>query len=245
VRRAIAARYDLAFAETPDALLTLVADGGVRLVIVECLDGAAESMASVVSTLRDAYPLTAILAYASLSATYITEVLVMARAGVNGFVLRGIDDEPESLRRTLCGAQDENVARYVLGRLGPLIPPLARPIVAHCLMQARHRRSVSEIASDLGMDRKILGERLLRSFMPPPREVIHWCRLALAAYLLGESRASVSQVAGETGFPSTASLRELLRKYSGTRPGLLRTDSGLDYIVDRFALALAGQRAAR
>ena len=77
--------------------------------------------------------------------------------------------------------------------------------------------------------------------------MIAWCRLITAARLLEDPGRTVEQVALLLDFPSGASLRNMLKRYTGLAPGEVRENGGMRCVIHAFlrSIAPAGDSRSR
>jgi len=233
------------FCEAAAELIETLARSPVTAVVVEVRDRAGVCAASVIRSLRDGYPSIPVVAYCSLTSATPHDILTAAKAGASGLVLRGVDDSGVALRAALTSAEDDCVARRVMRMLDEVAPGGVRPIVEYCILHARNAPSVQEVARALGISRKTLVNRLGAAGMPAPSAVIGWCRLLQAARLIEDPKRPVERIAHELDFPSGASLRNMLKRYTGLQPREVRENGGLGCVLHAFQRVLAAGRPHR
>ena len=219
------------FCEAQDELLLLVSNGLAGVVVVDVRDRTGASTLPIVREIRDGFPSVPVVAYCALAPDTSRDILALARVGVNDLILRGVSDVGVALRSAIVSAQDHCGAKHIIEALAPMIPPSIVPFMGYCLEHARHALSVSEVATALGVHRKTLVDRLAAASLPTPSAMIAWCRLLLAARLLEDPGRSVEQVALLLDFPSGASLRNMLKRYTGLRPGEIRENGGVRCVL--------------
>jgi transcriptional regulator GlxA family with amidase domain len=61
--------------------------------------------------------------------------------------------------------------------------------------------------------------------------MIQWCRLLIAARMLEDPGRAVEHVALLLDFPSGASLRNMLKRYTGLRPLEIRENGGMRCVL--------------
>jgi AraC-like DNA-binding protein len=164
----------------------------------------------------------------------------MVRAGISGILFRGLDDVGAALRSALGHADERCLARLVTDAMAPAVPPEARVLIEFCMEHARSAPTVAEIASELGVHRKTLVNWMMQAHLPTPSAVTAWCRILLAARRLDEPGRSVEHVALDLGFGSASELRNMLRRYTGLRPGEIRERGGFNFVLELFLRERAG-----
>jgi AraC-like DNA-binding protein len=121
--------------------------------------------------------------------------------------------------------------------LRPTLSPHSAAFVAYCLGQGTGA-SVEQGAAALGVTRKTLVNRFAREGLIPPREILAWCRLLHAAYLLDDSGRSLEQVGLAIGCGSGTALRNLFVRHARVRPDAIRTGGALSATLERFAASV-------
>ena len=218
--------------------LLAAVQGGASVIVAELRDAEGAATAPTVRRLRDGFPLLPVLAYVSLDRTDGRDLLDVANAGVSGMIVRGVDDVGVALRGALAAAQDDATARRAMAELTAVVPAPARVVVEYCLTHARQGPTVAEVARALGMHRKTLCARLVRSGLPSPQAVIGWCRLLHAARIMEDAGRPLEHIALQLNFSSAASLRNMLARYTGLRPGEVRETGGFVCVLHALRRAL-------
>jgi AraC-like DNA-binding protein len=242
IRSALHGEAAVEFCDERAALLVQVANQPTSVVITELWDAAGAPMATAVERLRTRFPALPMLAYCVLRPETSRELLAMARAGVNGLVLRGIDDVGDALCAALAAADDDCLEVVMTRELGTLSAANLRSVVAQCLTQPRSRHTVASVAAAMGVNRRTLVNRFTHAGLPTPSEVIGWCRLLLAARLLEDPERSVESVGLALKFGSGAALANMLRRYTGLLPTELRRRGGVDCLLEALRRELESER---
>ena len=79
--------------------------------------------------------------------------------------------------------------------------------------------------------------------VPPPQELLAWCRLGVVGYLLGTTSLSVESIAQQLDFPSDTALRNLVKRYTGLRATEIRERGGLPCVIGALKDELERRRA--
>jgi AraC-like DNA-binding protein len=217
-----------------DELLALVTEGLVGVAVVDLRDRTGAPTLGMVRTIREGFPSVPVVAYCALTPDSSREILALARAGVNDLILRGVDDVGVALRSVITTAQEHCGAKHVLEAIAPLVPPSVVPFLRYSLEHARQAVTVADAAAALGVHRKTLVDRLATAGLPTPSAMIAWCRLTLAAQMLEDPARSVEQIALLLDFSSAASLRNMLKRYTGLSPREVRENGGLRCVLHAF-----------
>jgi transcriptional regulator GlxA family with amidase domain len=83
-----------------------------------------------------------------------------------------------------------------------------------------------------------------RADLPPPRRLLAWLRLLLAAELLDDENRPVLSVARACGYASEVSLKAALRQFMGAPPSELRKAGAFDTAARAFSRELFELREA-
>jgi AraC-like DNA-binding protein len=221
-----------------DELLALVTEGLVGVAVVDLRDRTGATTLGMVRTIREGFPSVPVVAYCALTPDSSREILALARAGVNDLILRGVDDVGVALRSVIATAQEHCGAKHVLEAISPLVPPSVVPFLRYSLEHARQAVTVADAAAALGVHRKTLVDRLATAGLPTPSAMMAWCRLTLAAQMLEDPARSVEQIALLLDFSSAASLRNMLKRYTGLSPREVRENGGLRCVLHAFRQTL-------
>ncbi|WP_025413866.1 helix-turn-helix domain-containing protein [Gemmatirosa kalamazoonensis] len=235
---AMPATARIVFVADTQALRAAVTAGDADVVVLEPRCPAGRITAAMVRQFRDGFPYLPVLAYCDPYTRGSGHIVDMARAGVSEVLLRGVDDVRLVLGRTIEHARRQCVVDQVYERLAPRLPEAARPIVACFLRHAASTTTVSDAASELGVHRKTLVNRMAAAHLPPPRVINSWCRLLVAAELLDAPGRSVNQVAVDLSFSSGTALRNMLKRYTDLTPSALRAKGSLATLDALFLRAL-------
>jgi transcriptional regulator GlxA family with amidase domain len=217
----------VALCEREADLLTMLGNATVSVIVVEPRDRTGTPTIPFVRAMREQFPNVPVVAYCAITPYTSSDVLALARAGVNDLILRDIDDERVALRSALDAAHEHCLAERALEALTPAVPPSVLPFLTFCLQNAARPLTVGEAARALGVHRKTLVDRLTAAGLPSPSAIISWCRLLAASRLLEDAGRPVEQVALLLDFPSGASLRNMLKRYTGLRPAEIRENGGV------------------
>ena len=81
-----------------------------------------------------------------------------------------------------------------------------------------------------------------RAELPPPRRILVWMRVLMAAELLDDPGRTVSSVAEACGYASVNSLRRALQDFLHTTPTMLRREGAFAIAAQAFLKDLARTR---
>ncbi len=228
---ALRGQASVRFCERQAELVTLAENDLAGVIVVDMRDREGASTLATVRHIREAYPSVPVVLYCAISPETSRDVLAFARAGVNDLVLRDVDDLRFTLRTALATATDHCSARFIVEELEALVPANVVPMLRYCLENGRRALTVEEVAAALYVHRKTLVDRLGSAHLPTPSALISWCRLLTAARLLEDPGRSVEQVALLLDFPSGTAMRNMMKRYTGLRPGEIRENGGVRCVL--------------
>jgi transcriptional regulator GlxA family with amidase domain len=102
-----------------------------------------------------------------------------------------------------------------------------------------------ELARRLHLSERTVLRWSTRAGLPPPRRLLAWMRMLLAASLLDDPGRSVLSVAHACGYASDSSLRRAMQDFLGTGPTALRREGAFVRAAAVFVEELARTRAPR
>lgn len=246
IQEALRGRYAVRFVEHVALLERLLGSVDVRVggVIVESHDAQRNSTEAVIRDTRKARPYIPIVGYCHAGIAHSNDIRALAVAGVHELLFHGIDDTRTALRSILAMAHQATVGEVVANALIPLVPERLWPFVKHIARHPAQSQRVTEVARSLGYHRRTLVNHCAQALLPPPQEMIAWCRLAVTGYLLGTTGRTIESIALELDFPSDTALRNLVKRHAGMRASEVRAAGGLPTIVAAFGRAVERRRSA-
>lgn len=210
------------------------------VVILPARDRSGRPAAATVRALAAGAPGVAIVAYCRPAAPEAGEIRALATAGVHEFLFVGTDDGPGVIRAVLDTARRESAAETVFAALRPLLPPRMRDFADCCLANPTEARTVAGVARLLGVHRKTLFNRCAQEGLPPPQELIAWCRLMLVAHLMTHTMRTIEGIAVDLEFASASALRNMMRRYTGLTATEVRDRGGVACMLAAFSARVAG-----
>ncbi len=228
-------------------LLRLVQEGSARSAVVELKDAEGTPTAPTVRRLRESWPLLPVLGYCAGTNPDGAALLAAAQAGLTGLLVAGNGSQDERLSaltdvmEALQQAEDEVTARRAWAAVATDVPEQARVVVEYCLRHGRRALTVDELARALGMHRKTLWGRLGRAGLPSPERVINWARLLHAAQRLETTDTPLARVAQDYEYGTPGALRNMLNRYAGLTPAMVKRPGGFDLVLAAFRDGLRGQ----
>jgi AraC-like DNA-binding protein len=244
IAEALRGRQLVRFIDRVDDLMKVLSDvdGRVTNVIIEARDVECRPTAEAVSLLRRSRPAIPVVGYCRVGLAHSAEIRELSIAGVNELLFSGVDDTGSALRAVLSAACQASVGETVAAALTGVVPPRLWPFVRHVAMHPNEAKQVSSVAKALGYHRRTLVNHCAEAQLPPPQELIAWCRLAVVGQLLGTTQHTIEAIALQLDFPSDTALRNLMKRYVGQRAGVVRETGGLLRVLSALECAIAVQR---
>ena len=242
LQAAIRGRHQIAPCEDWLALHRLCETQPVAMAVFDLYADSDMSLEPV-RQLRRLFPRLITVAYVSLMLPEGARDLFDAgRAGIDGLVIADRDDAPERFAALLEQSEARSVASKVRGVFASF-HPIVRDAVLIAVTRAHERLTPEVLARALSLGRRALLTRLGDAGFPPPRRLITWGRLIVAAQLLEDPLRSADAVSIALDFPSGSAFRNTCQRYLASTPSQLRQRGGAEYVITRL-LAEAGREAA-
>ncbi len=124
-------------------------------------------------------------------------------------------------------------------------PRQVREILAVCLSNTHRWFLPRDAELELSTAGRTLRGRLTRAGWPGLRELISWCRLLHAMFLLDILQRPSKQVADRLGYASAAALNASIKRGLGMTAREVLERGGYPYLLDRFDRLLRAGGAAR
>ena len=230
LQTAIRGRHQIAPCPDWNALHRLCETQPVSTAVFD-LFASGEMSIEPVRQLRRLFPRLITVAYVSVgSHDRIRDIFDAGRAGIDGLVIADRDDAPDRFSALLEQAEARSVASK-LRTLFAYIHPLVRDAVLITVTRAHERLTPEILARSLSLGRRALVRRLSDAGFPPPRRLITWGRLIVAAQLLEDPLRSADAVSLALDFPSGSAFRNTCQRYLHCTPSQLRQRGGAEYVI--------------
>jgi AraC-like DNA-binding protein len=185
-----------------------------------------------VKRIASGWPRTAIVVWTADSGSGVVDLRSLTAAGVHKFLL-GARVSPFSVRAALAEAWQTNAAEQVLLRLQKTFSAELSPIIEQILESPASMTTIRALADAMGIHRRTLFNRCARAGLHPT-DVLGWTRIALVAYHLENTGCTVETIALDLGYPSSATLRNTIKRYTGYRATELRAQGAMVTTITRL-----------
>jgi AraC-like DNA-binding protein len=126
-------------------------------------------------------------------------------------------------------------------------PPKLRPSAAHLLLSAAEivaqDGSALDLAAAVGMNPRTLSRALARAGLPPGVRLLQWLRVLVAAKILEQPGASITDAAAGSGYSTRAAVSRVIKERTGMAPSVLVRRGPFGTAVLLFRGELASARA--
>ena len=189
--------------------------------------------------LRERFPQVALVAYVVLVPERARDLFDAGRFGVDALALADQNDDPHTLLELVQQASSRGVGAAVRQMLPPMRATV-RDAILLAVTRASEVLTPLALARILGISRRALALHLAAEGFPPPRRLLTWGRLIVAAHVMEDEHRSADSVALMLDFPSGSAFRNTCQRYVRATPGEIRASGGFIFVLTSF---LAQRRA--
>ncbi len=233
------------FGDTASEIIQQITNGRVDAVIVGLHNERGESLAPAAQSIRRRFPFVTVLFYLSLVGADVREALGLASTiSPHAVIIRGIDDLALTITQAVIGARETGATSRILALFDRKSTPGLRDTLSFMTRNSVRPLHVADVANYAGVSRRTLFNRFRRAGLPTVARCIHWLRILHAAARLDAPDVTVEQVADQLGFPSSSTLRHLVKRLTGMTASSIRASGGFSYLLGRAASVLSGDRGA-
>jgi AraC-like DNA-binding protein len=247
VRRIVAKSFDVTFLPDWESLRAALPDTPpAALLLVDPYtypgrDG--PQLAQELRALMWEFPSATVVAAMELLPGRSHDVRTLGEWGVTDILAIGEEDTQEAMTRRLRSAQGRPLQNLLQRCLPASLSGRSRTL----LMTAAEVVSLGGRGRDLARALHLSERTVLRwserAALPPPRRLMAWMRILLAASLLDDPGRTVLSVAYACGYSSDSSLRRAMQDFLGTIPTTLRREGAFSRASARFLDELAEVRS--
>jgi len=148
----------------------------------------------------------------------------------------------DAVREVLRGARARPLKRAVEPLLGTFATENARNMVRAACEVAVEGGAAPELAAIFHVDPRTVTAWCRREGLPPPRRLLAWARVLLAAMMLRERGRSVTNVARAAGYANDHALRRALRDLGAGNPSDTPRDELFKQATEAFRTNLREAR---
>lgn len=215
------------------------------LVIVDPYDGEGDGPSDHLRELLQEFPSTPVFAAMLVIPERLSDLRTLGKWGVTQVISLGHDDTVAAMSRRFRMAQ----GRPLKALLEQVLPADTSGRARALLDAAAEVVAVAGGAEDLARVLRVSRRTLLRwcqkAELPPPRELLAWSRILLAAALLDDPGRTTLAVAHGCGYANDSGLRRVMAGFLGMSPRELRRKGAFAEASRAFLQALESVRATR
>lgn len=228
-------------------LVTQVDAGDYSVVVLTgARDAEGASVLEGITGLRNRHPLLWIVLYHGPPGAGEHALLDLASVLLRVVWLGGA---PSMLQAVLAGAvampPDRRPTAEIPLLFATYAPRQVREILTLCFANTHRRLLPRAVATELSTSGRTLRARLAHAGWPGLRELISWCRLLHAVFLLDLLKMPSKQAAARLGYASSTALTASAKNVLGMTVGEILERGGYAYLLDRFDRLLRDRGAAR
>jgi AraC-like DNA-binding protein len=227
IRRVGGKTYAVRFFPTWPALRTAMTDAPPSTLLV--LDPYEPSARDVqlspeLRALLWEFPSATVLAALPILSGRSHDLRTLGEWGVTDIIGLDEDDTPDSITRRLRSAQGRPLQVLLERSLPHTTSGRARTLLMTAAEVVATGGRGKELARTLHLSERTVLRWAERAGLPPPRRLMAWMRILLAASLLDDPGRTVLSVAYACGYASDSSLRRAMQDFIGTIPTTLRRE---------------------
>lgn len=212
------------------------------LVIVDPDGGGGEGLSDDLRLLLLEFPSTPVFAAMTVTPERLTDLRTLGRWGVTQVISIGHDDTVAAMARRFRLARGRPLKALLEQVLPTDTSGRARALLDAAAEVVAMAGGAEDFARVLRVSRRTLLRWCQKSELPPPRELLAWMRVLLAAALLDDPGRTTLAVAHGCGYANDSGLRRVVAGYLGASPRELRKRGAFAEASKAFLHALEGVR---
>jgi AraC-like DNA-binding protein len=217
------------------------------LIIVDPYRGTPDGKApsTELESLLDRFPSLTVNAALDVRAGRGDDILRLGQWGVVQIIDLGEEATAVALGHRLQAARGRPLRSLVERSLPANVSANGRSILAAASSIVADGGQGADLARKLNITPRTLSRWCRKAGLPPPKRLLAWMRILLAAEFLDDPGRPVAAVATSCGYAADSSLRLALRRFTGFNPTELRERGAFDTAATAFIEALAEARAPK
>lgn len=212
------------------------------LVIVDPDCGGGDGLSDDLRQLLLEFRSTPVFAAMSVTPERLTDLRTLGTWGVTQVISIGHDDTVAAMGRRFRMAQGRPLKALLEQVLPPGTSGRARALMDAAAEVIAVAGGAEDLAGVLRVSRRTLLRWCQKSELPPPRELLAWMRILLAASLLDDPGRTTLAVAHGCGYANDSGLRRVMAGYLGASPRELRKRGAFAEASKAFLQALESAR---
>jgi AraC-like DNA-binding protein len=197
------------------------------------------------ASLLNRFPSLTVTAAIELRPGRVEDVFRLGQWGVVQVIDLAEETTTIALGRRLLAARGRPLRALVESSLPAYTSASARAILSAASSVVADGGQGRDLAKLLDITPRTLSRWCRKAGLPPPKRLLAWMRMLLAAEFLDDPGRPVAAVAQACGYAADSSLRLALRRFTGYNPTDLRERGAFDTAAAAFLEALAEARAPK
>jgi AraC-like DNA-binding protein len=214
------------------------------IVIVDPYAGDGRRLSGELRTLLWEFPSATVLAAVQIRPGQSRDLRTLGEWGVTDIISLDEDDTQEAIYRRLRSVEGRSLQTLLERTLPPLLSGRTRMLMMTAAEVVAMGGRARELARRLHLSERTVLRWSERGGLPPPRRLLAWMRILLAASLLDDPGRTVLSVAHACGYSSDSSLRRAMQDFLATGPSALRREGAFPFASRLFLAELAQTRAS-
>lgn len=186
-----------------------------------------------IRALKQRLPQLTLVAYVMMSPDRGHDLFDAGRAGIDGLVLGGEDDDPRPLLAIVEQAEARGLAALIR-RSFDGADRFGVDALLLSVTRAHEKLMPAGLAKLFALPRRTVTSRLVAQGFPPPQRLLTWGRLIVAAQMLEDHHRSADRVASMLDFTSGSAFRNTCQRYLRATPSQIRSRGGAAYVLRVF-----------
>lgn len=190
------------------------------------------------------FPSATVLAALEILPGRARDLRTLGEWGVTDVISLVEDDTHEAIYRRLRAVEGRSLQTLLDGMLPPLLSGRTRMLMMTAAEVVAVGGKAKALARRLHLSERTVLRWAERGGLPPPRRLLAWMRILLAASLLDDPGRSVLSVAHACGYASDSSLRRAMQDFLSAGPTALRRSGAFSTASRAFLEELSRTRGA-
>lgn len=190
------------------------------------------------------FPSATVLAALEIRPGRSRDLRTLGEWGVTDVISLVEDDTHEAIYRRLRTVEGRSLQTLLERTLPPLLSGRTRMLMMTAAEVVAVGGKARELARRLHLSERTVLRWAERGGLPPPRRLLAWMRILLAASLLDDPGRTVLSVAHACGYASDSSLRRAMQDFLSVGPTALRREGAFPAASRAFLEELARTRNA-
>jgi AraC-like DNA-binding protein len=204
-------------------------------------DGASPALRTLIAE----FPSVSVVAALEVTPERFDDLRALGKWGVVQVISLDHDDTPHAIVQRLRGARGRPLRALLEVALPPETSARARTILDAAVDVVMVGGTGTDLARSLFLSRRQLLRWCMQAGLPPPRQLLAWMRVLLAAELLDDPGRDVLSLALTCGYSSDSGLRRITQKFLGASPRDLRRSGAFETAAAAFVHLLRSTRRKR